>query len=146
MSQDNANLICVHVVRCLLCYDLGQIIDPFDQGKRRPCPCRGGKSHISKFRGHCIELAEGDWVYLDTKESVKDFHSVRSCGNCNKPYTEDGHDACLGKLNGIMNACCGHGEPEEAYVQFLDGFCIRGEDAKMILEILKKWTMAEAGP
>jgi hypothetical protein len=35
-----ANLIKVHVIKCLLCYDLGQIIDPFDQGKRKPCPCR----------------------------------------------------------------------------------------------------------
>jgi hypothetical protein len=35
-----ANLIRVHVIKCLLCYDLGQIIDPFDQGKRKPCPCR----------------------------------------------------------------------------------------------------------
>jgi hypothetical protein len=34
------NLIKVHVIKCLLCYDLGQIIDPFDQGKRKPCPCR----------------------------------------------------------------------------------------------------------
>jgi hypothetical protein len=37
-----------------------------------------------------------------------------------------------------MNACCGHGDIEDAYVQFLDGFSISGEDAIIILEVLKK--------
>lgn len=46
---------------------------------------------------------------------------------------------CLGSLAGVMNACCGHGDITEAYVQFLDGFCIRGRDAKIVLGILKKW-------
>lgn len=37
-----SNLIRVHVIKCLECYDLGQRIDPFDHGKRKPCPCRAG--------------------------------------------------------------------------------------------------------
>ncbi len=86
---------------------------------------------MSKYRGRCIKLAKGsEWVYSDTEQLVKDFHLIRSCGNCNKHYTAAGHDGCLGKLNGIMNACCGHGDIEEAYVQFLDGFCIRGGRCK----------------
>lgn len=93
---------------------------------------------MSKYRGHNIELVKGEWIYSDTKESVKDFHLVRTCGNCNAPYTSEGHDGCLGTLKGVMNACCGHDSEEEAYVQFLDGFCIRGRDAKIILNILKK--------
>lgn len=94
---------------------------------------------MSKYRGHCIKLAKnGKWVYSDTEQPVKDFHLDRSCGNCGKPYTEEGYDGCLGKLKGIMNACCGHGDIEETYVQFLDGFCIRGNAAKTILEILKR--------
>jgi len=35
----------------------------------------------------------------------------------------------LGELKGFMNACCGHGIAREAYIQFLDGFSIHGEDA-----------------
>lgn len=52
--------------------------------------------------------------------------------------TKESHDGCLGTLQGIMNACCGHGQINQSYVQFLDGSCIHGEDAMTILNILKK--------
>lgn len=61
------------------------------------------------------------------------------CGNCGKRRTDEGHDACLGTLIGVMNACCGHGNEDEAYIQFLDGECVRGKDAKIILNMLKKY-------
>lgn len=99
----------------------------------------------SNYRGHPIELQNEVWVYSDTKKPV---HKSRACGNCNKPCTSEGHDACLGTLGGgIMNACCGHGIINDAYVQFLGGFCVRGNDAKVIfnfdLSILKKWSNKE---
>jgi hypothetical protein len=37
-----------------------------------------------------------------------------------------------------MNACCGHGVVDEAYVQFLDGASVHGRDALTIIDILKK--------
>ena len=46
------NLIRAHIIKCLRCYDLGQIIDRFDHGRRRPCGCGAGK------------LTKKDW--LDT--------------------------------------------------------------------------------
>jgi hypothetical protein len=46
-------------------------------------------------------------------------------------------DPCLGMLNGVMNACCGHNNINQAYVQFLDGSTVRGEDAVIIQYILK---------
>lgn len=93
---------------------------------------------IAKYRGHYIELVRDEWIYSDTKEPVKDFHFTRACGNCNKPYTSEGHDGCLGNLRGITNACCGHGDTGEAYIQFLNTFCVRGKVARIILNILKK--------
>lgn len=49
------------------------------------------------------------------------------CVHCKKPPILDPnkeyevYDACLGKLPGnIMNACCGHGRDEQAYIQFTD--------------------------
>ena len=60
------------------------------------------------------------------------------CGKCNKSVTKEGHDACLGTLPGVMNACCGHGKKQEAYIQFLDGFAIRGKDAIKIIKIFKR--------
>ncbi len=44
------------------------------------------------------------------------------CGYCGLAKTPEGHDGCLGTLPGdVMNACCGHGRPNEAYIQFWDG-------------------------
>jgi len=40
------------------------------------------------------------------------------CSHCNKYRTKEGHDGCIGKLQGVTNACCGHGETDAAYVQF----------------------------
>lgn len=40
------------------------------------------------------------------------------CAHCKKLPTPEGHDGCLGTLpeNIIMNACCGHGDIEVAYI------------------------------
>lgn len=80
----------------------------------------------SHYRGHATRFVAGVWVYADTGEIVTDN---RRCGNCHMENREDGHDACLGKLAGVMNACCGHGETERAYIQFWNQYCIRGERA-----------------
>lgn len=40
------------------------------------------------------------------------------CLHCNKSRTVEGHDGCIGTLKNVMNACCGHGETNMAYVQF----------------------------
>jgi hypothetical protein len=92
----------------------------------------------SYLRGHEIEFINDQWVYSDTKEATVDTHHERSCGYCCAPNIPEGHDACLGTLKGIMNACCGHGQERDAYVQFLDGFAIHGPDAIIILNVLKK--------
>ena len=49
------------------------------------------------------------WLYCDTKESrfVK-----RPCKKCGRFATPEGYDACLGHLEGINSACCGHGVEE----------------------------------
>lgn len=69
------------------------------------------------------------------------------CEKCGNKPTIEGHDACIGTLPNIMNACCGHGGRNEPYVQFYsfedamqvyyvneddigEVNCIRGEKAK----------------
>ena len=96
----------------------------------------------SKCRGNEIYFNNDDktWYYSDTNLSVPSTHLEHKCGSCGRNYTEEGHDGCLGTLIGLMNACCGHGDIEEAYVQFWDGECVRGEDAKIIQDILKKYS------
>lgn len=61
------------------------------------------------------------------------------CVRCLEHPTKEGHDACLGTtLPGLMNACCGHGEDKWAYAQLLDKTVIYGDDATVIIKILKK--------
>jgi len=52
------------------------------------------------------------------------------CVKCKLPPTKEGHDGCLGTLKGeIMNACCGHGEESQAYIQYENGGRIAGKVA-----------------
>ena len=92
----------------------------------------------SQLRGHEIEFLNGKWVYSDTKELTAKAYENRPCGHCGLNYTKEGHDGCLGTLPGLMNACCGHGDTKDAYVQFLDGSGVFCEDAIKIMDILKK--------
>jgi hypothetical protein len=45
-------------------------------------------------------------------------------------------DACLGRLRAVRAACCGHGNPKEAYIAFYNGLVVRGEDA---LKLRQTW-------
>ena len=87
----------------------------------------------SYIRGHEIEFLNNEWVYCDTKEPTVQNYRERPCRHCGRPQTEEGHDGCLGTLPGVMNACCGHGQENEAYMQFLDGKSINGKDALTVI-------------
>ncbi len=52
------------------------------------------------------------------------------CAKCKKGPTREGHDGCLGTLPGpVMNACCGHGNDSQAYIQYWGGKRISGSGA-----------------
>ena len=69
----------------------------------------------------------GRWLYVDGGRVSDD--PQRACGHCGKLVTPEGHDGCLGTLPGVTNACCGHGQDGDAYIQFDDGRAIRGSEA-----------------
>ena len=54
-----------------------------------------------------------------------------TCVKCGKGPTREGHDGCIGTLPSpnVMNACCGHGRDESAYVQFWNSPRISGCEA-----------------
>ena len=81
------------------------------------------------LRGYAIEFNGTEWVYSDTGESTVKTWMLRPCGHCGLHNTPEGHDGCLGTLPGLMNACCGHGTTRDAYIQFEDESCLRGEEA-----------------
>ena len=93
----------------------------------------------SKYRGNAIVFLKNEWHFEETGKSVPETHSTMKCGHCQRKYSKEGHDGCLGTLIGLMNACCGHGDIKETYVQFWDGEVVDGEDAKIIIDILKKY-------
>lgn len=80
------------------------------------------------LRGYRAVCVDNVWRWEDTGERVSE-HTDRPCGHCGKDNTPEGHDGCLGTLPGVMNACCGHGDIGSAYVQFIDGRCIREHEA-----------------
>lgn len=94
-------------------------------------------SSKSQLRGHEIEHNGKEWIYSDNKKSTIETHKSRPCGKCGKHETKEGHDACLRTLPGLMNACCGHGDNNEAYVQYWDGRTIHGNKATKIINELK---------
>ena len=93
----------------------------------------------TQLRGHEIEWRDGEWFYVASGKPTVDNWDKTPCGNCGEMPTMENHDMCLGNLPGVMNACCGHGDVEEAYIQFLDGNTISGESAVIILEELKMY-------
>lgn len=90
---------------------------------------------ISFLRGHKIERLNGEFVYSDTKTPT--VNNNRPCGFCGLDHTNEGHDGCLGELSGIMNACCGHGQIHDAYLQYWDGSTITGKQAVKEIKRLK---------
>jgi len=83
----------------------------------------------STFRGHQIVWVGEKWLYADTLQPIPgyggDNRPCLKCGSSKWSGTGD-HDACLGLLPGVTNACCGHGDPSQSYIVFEGGLCVRG--------------------
>ena len=69
------------------------------------------------WRGHEIVKKDGVYYYVDTGKPVAE-NPRDWCGHCGLHNTPEGHDGCIGHIPTAMNACCGHGKPNEAYVQY----------------------------
>ena len=83
--------------------------------------------------GHTARFDEDadEWVYADDLSAVGWPHK-RPCPRCGRMPTEEGHDACIANLPGVISACCGHGVGDKAlypFVIFDDGEELRGEEA-----------------
>lgn len=50
------------------------------------------------------------------------------CGQCDMIVPE-GPDACMGWLEGVRSACCGHGDDDYAFVVLNNGVTLRGQGA-----------------
>lgn len=90
---------------------------------------------MQSYRGYKIYWAGEDeffrdiWKYADNNEVVEYSYNKRPCGYCGRHNTENDHDACIANLPGVRNACCGHGEIKDCYVQFDIDNAIYGQEA-----------------
>lgn len=82
----------------------------------------------SHIRGYEIVLVEGEWRMANPMKSSLPLDEL-PCGHCGKENTPEGHDGCVGTLPGVMNACCGHGDTKDAYVQFPNGQIMQKQEA-----------------
>lgn len=81
------------------------------------------------LRGYKIYKVGNEWFFDDTSQPTIETWMRRPCGYCGRHNTADGHDGCLGVLPKVINACCGHGQEDDAYVQFNDGSSVYGKEA-----------------
>jgi len=88
----------------------------------------------NKLRGWPIywNEHENEWRFSDNDEPTITTWASRPCGYCGLygNSSDGGVDPCLGELAGVTNACCGHGNPDTAYICFMGGLTIRGFDIK----------------
>jgi len=61
---------------------------------------------ISYSRGHRIYYDGSIWKYCDNNLPLNDY---RPCKKCGMPPIKEGYDYCLGYIEGVTSACCGHG-------------------------------------
>ena len=69
--------------------------------------------------GHDVVYDErtDTWRYEDTYTPVE-IEGNRPCWRCGRMPTLEGYDACLGYLDGVMSACCGHGEQPPMIIRY----------------------------
>lgn len=64
----------------------------------------------SYFRGHkIIYTVKTEWIYEDSGQPTDE---QRPCAKCGRKPLPGGEDACLGHIEGVKSACCGHGVTE----------------------------------
>ena len=68
----------------------------------------GGVSVSGYNRGHRIVFDGAVWCYELDGRAI-DSDPMRPCIRCGRAPTPEGHDACVGHVEGVSAACCGHG-------------------------------------
>jgi hypothetical protein len=91
----------------------------------------------SEYRGRKIELRKKEWFYSGTDILVSNDIFCR-CGHCGLDSTKEDHDGCIGELKNVINACCGHGISNDAYVQLSSGVRLGGAKAIEFIKINKQ--------
>ena len=76
-----------------------------------------------RFLGVRLERIAGKWYHAG-REIPNPLEHTIPCEACGLPPV-DGCDGCIGRLPGVLFACCGHGK-RQGYVMFSNGLVLRG--------------------
>lgn len=79
-------------------------------------------------RGWACYWSGEEWLYVDNDSPLDER---RPCKQCGKSPTPEGYDACLGELENVINACCGHGV-EDGYIQMETSEMTEQQERKVI--------------
>jgi hypothetical protein len=93
---------------------------PADETPPASDPVVRGRWHR---RGHpIVKYADGRWRWAATGRWLRLGSNPHDppCASCGLPPTDDGHDPCLGPIDGARSACCGHGAVP-GYIAYTDG-------------------------
>lgn len=96
----------------------------------RGCPPNNARGHEIDY-----DFSTDSWHYVADKAPVQGTPE-RSCTLCERTAADRGPDPCLGMIEGVKAACCGHGEVFYAYVLYEDGRDVRYEDALDLFAML----------
>lgn len=80
-------------------------------------------SAISYYNGNPIFWRLGGWEYED---STKMEFEPKPCPRCGGLPSSTGEDACLGRLDGCIYACCGHG--------IIDPFFVYHDNGELVVQ------------
>ena len=66
----------------------------------------------AQSRGHAVVWDGEAWRWQDDSSPLPEYGGTdRPCVKCGQMPTPEGYDACLGYIEGVTGACCGHGTP-----------------------------------
>ena len=82
------------------------------------------KSHSRGNEIYCKN--DGVWKYSEDDSIFDDSKPCKRCGNF---PNKDGSDFCVGNIDGVTSACCGHGV-DIPFVMFDDATTVFGKNAK----------------
>ena len=62
-------------------------------------------------------------------------HSADACAVCGRDVPHASPDPCLGRLPGVLFACCGHGTEKGGYIVFANGVTVRSQSGFLVDDV-----------